>query len=1052
MIKATVLKWKTLACLVFLLTWIDTQAQCDLSITNPPCSPGPVNLTSAAITAGTTNVGTLTYWMNPQATVPLANPTAVTNSGFYYIKNTVGSCSDIAPVAVTIGTAPKTDDSDLNVLCGFSTAGSVYFDFDDVGQTQYNYSYQINGGPIVYGSQTAPSSYAVLGLAPGDQVVFTVAFTGVCHPPMAILGYPVQQSDFPNTNTLCVGTVLPTTSPNGVTGVWNKPVVLSGTQNYTFTPPACQIGQIVSITSITPVTPTFNAIPPVCQGSPAPTLPTTSTNGITGTWSGTVNTANVGTQNFTFTPTAGQCANANGTISVTVNAGVTPTFNPIPAVCQGSPAPTLPTTSTNGITGTWSGTVNTANAGTQNFTFTPAAGQCANANGTISVTVTPTITPTFNAIAAVCQGSAAPTLPTTSTNGITGTWNPTTISTATAGPKSSTFTPTAGQCASATPVTISVNVVQNVTPTFNAIPAFCAGTTAPTLPATSIEGFTGTWAPATINNTTSGPYTFTPSATICATPTTINVTVTPAPAPVFAQFTGNQLTICSGSPVQPLPTTSSNGVTGSWNPAAISNTASASYTFTPTSGLCSSPYILTVNVTPTTTIQFAALPPSFSTCVDAAPPPLPTTSDNGITGTWTPSSIDTSTFGVKTLTFQATAGQCVTSNFYTIYVDVQSPRPTTYGPFAPFCMGGMPTAAENPGGLQLPTTVNGIVGTWSPSSTINNAVFGPQQYIFTPAANQCAESSTLNFIILEPEVPIFTQQQIAGFCAGTTPIPTLPTISDNGITGTWVPAVIDNMLTGDYTFIPDASFCATNGTMHIEVEQPTPPGFDDPIEFCADDIQPLDTTSPNGITGTWTPAVVDPSLPSQIYHFEPDAGQCATSQDVTVVVHQLTLNTVTVVTTGGFFTDSAVVTVNAMDPGNYLYQLEDGPLYSSNVFTNVPPGIYDVTVYDVNGCSPPITLVDEVVIVDYPKFFTPNGDGYNDRWNIFDLVGVGQGQAAIFIFDRHGKLIKQIAPAGLGWDGTYNGQPLPSSDYWFLVNYTELGVPKEFKAHFSLKR
>ncbi|MBL7866385.1 MAG: T9SS type B sorting domain-containing protein, partial [Flavobacterium lindanitolerans] len=82
--------------------------------------------------------------------------------------------------------------------------------------------------------------------------------------------------------------------------------------------------------------------------------------------------------------------------------------------------------------------------------------------------------------------------------------------------------------------------------------------------------------------------------------------------------------------------------------------------------------------------------------------------------------------------------------------------------------------------------------------------------------------------------------------------------------------------------------------------------------------------------------------------------------------------------------------------------------------------------------------------------FTPNADGYNDTWNIIGLAD--QPEAAIYIFDRYGKLLKQISPAGSGWDGTMNGNPLPSTDYWFKVLYKENNASKEFKAHFSLKR
>ena len=92
------------------------------------------------------------------------------------------------------------------------------------------------------------------------------------------------------------------------------------------------------------------------------------------------------------------------------------------------------------------------------------------------------------------------------------------------------------------------------------------------------------------------------------------------------------------------------------------------------------------------------------------------------------------------------------------------------------------------------------------------------------------------------------------------------------------------------------------------------------------------------------------------------------------------------------------------------------------------------------------------MVMDYPLFFTPNGDGYNDTWNI---VGIAmQPNAKIYIFDRYGKLLKQLSPIGTGWDGTFNGELVPTSDYWFTVEYNEpkTGASKQFKAHFTLKR
>lgn len=152
------------------------------------------------------------------------------------------------------------------------------------------------------------------------------------------------------------------------------------------------------------------------------------------------------------------------------------------------------------------------------------------------------------------------------------------------------------------------------------------------------------------------------------------------------------------------------------------------------------------------------------------------------------------------------------------------------------------------------------------------------------------------------------------------------------------------------------------------------------------------------------------------------------------------------------FTDNATITV-IVDPtslGDYEFRLDEGPWQDGNVFAPVSAGDHVVYVRDRNngGCidSQPIP----VSVIDYPNYFTPNGDGYNDTWNIIGLAS--QPEASIFIFDRYGKLLKQISPAGEGWNGTMNGSPLPSTDYWFKVIYLENDVAKEFKAHFSLKR
>ena len=148
------------------------------------------------------------------------------------------------------------------------------------------------------------------------------------------------------------------------------------------------------------------------------------------------------------------------------------------------------------------------------------------------------------------------------------------------------------------------------------------------------------------------------------------------------------------------------------------------------------------------------------------------------------------------------------------------------------------------------------------------------------------------------------------------------------------------------------------------------------------------------------------------------------------------------------FAGEPTITVTAEGLGTYEFQLDGGPFQLEEVFTGVTPGGHTVTIRDVNGCG---SVVVQVGVVDYPRFMTPNQDGYHDTWNIIGIADADP-TAKIYIFDRTGKLLKQISPTGEGWDGTFNGNPLPSSDYWFLVEYTEEGAQRQFRGHFTLKR
>lgn len=145
------------------------------------------------------------------------------------------------------------------------------------------------------------------------------------------------------------------------------------------------------------------------------------------------------------------------------------------------------------------------------------------------------------------------------------------------------------------------------------------------------------------------------------------------------------------------------------------------------------------------------------------------------------------------------------------------------------------------------------------------------------------------------------------------------------------------------------------------------------------------------------------------------------------------------------------VIVELDNPIDYEYKLhyENGAetsFQNSTLFENVPGGFHQLIVANRNGCG---QTTKSFAVLNAPKFFTPNGDSYNDYWNLKGINSTIYKNAVIYIFDRYGKLLKQLSPSSLGWDGTYLKQPLPADDYWFTI---KLEDGREAKSHFSLKR
>jgi gliding motility-associated-like protein len=155
--------------------------------------------------------------------------------------------------------------------------------------------------------------------------------------------------------------------------------------------------------------------------------------------------------------------------------------------------------------------------------------------------------------------------------------------------------------------------------------------------------------------------------------------------------------------------------------------------------------------------------------------------------------------------------------------------------------------------------------------------------------------------------------------------------------------------------------------------------------------------------------------------------------------------TITGVTIKDFDGSGNSVAIEYTGAGDYEFSLDRSFFQDDPLFNAVAPGEYFVYVRDKNGCG--LSNPFKIYVLDYPRYFTPNGDGYNDFWEIKNLNLLPK--STITIFDRYGKLLKELSSSTLGWNGNFNGFALPADDYWFNLTFEDGRI---IKGHFSLKR
>lgn len=193
-------------------------------------------------------------------------------------------------------------------------------------------------------------------------------------------------------------------------------------------------------------------------------------------------------------------------------------------------------------------------------------------------------------------------------------------------------------------------------------------------------------------------------------------------------------------------------------------------------------------------------------------------------------------------------------------------------------------------------------------------------------------------------------------------------------------------------------------------------------------------------TGENTPSITVEE--SGIYSVIVTEDMCETEAAITVELSEAA-DTITI-DTEDWTVNRNIISVSASGIGDYEYSLDGLNYQTESTFTNLETGIYTVYVRDINGCG---VIEQEVVLLNYPKFFTPNGDGINETWRIpFSWF---EENLTVIIFDRYGKVITGFDSDSPGWDGKYNGRKLPSTDYWFLVTREDGRI---HRGHFSMIR
>jgi gliding motility-associated-like protein len=316
--------------------------------------------------------------------------------------------------------------------------------------------------------------------------------------------------------------------------------------------------------------------------------------------------------------------------------------------------------------------------------------------------------------------------------------------------------------------------------------------------------------------------------------------------------------------------------------------------------------------------------------------------------------------------------------------------------------------------------------------------------------------------------PNITVQYFASYANATTTVGGIINAGVNPISS----IVADNNLTSIFYSISDNSAlnsCKNINPIGVQLivnKLPEPSETMEPHAICVDpngvvlrnytiesNLSPMNhsfvwTDSTGAIVGNGSTLTVSLDDTYSLIATSNSTGCSSESFDTVVINSQKPIVTYTV---SDAFDDNQIITVIADGIGDYEYQIDGSPFQDSPIFENQNFVLdHQIVVRDKNGCNDTVIIPVSAVVVNYPKLFTPNGDGWYDTWKIYGIDKLSN--AKVSIYNRYGKLITQLNSNSPGWDGTLNNAPMPADDYWFTISYIENGLSKEYKSHFSITR